>query len=174
MLFPPASVSISMENGPLWKGEFISLMPRGAEIKACLGTRKSELLQGLWGICHLLSTGSRETCDLWVKVLGGSLDFSLYSPPQVLDHPVGPCFPARQSSPLRIWWKNHLPQQVQAEEIGAMTSPLMKLAGPVTLMVRPGICYIFLCYHLFHENLNYSLKHVDEGCLTISTAAAKC
>ena len=48
---------------------------------------------------------------------------------------------------------------------------LMKLAGPVTFNGTSGDL-LFSCYHLFHENLNCSLKHVDEGCLTISTAAA--
>ena len=48
---------------------------------------------------------------------------------------------------------------------------LMKLAGPVTFNGTSGDL-LFSCYHLFHENLNCSLKHVDEGCLTICTAAA--
>lgn len=108
-----------MENGPLWEGKLISQMPRGAEIKACLGDTWVDLhfCRACGGISwHLLSTGSREACDLWVKVLG-SLSFQSL-PPQVLDHPGGPCFPARQSSPLPSGGKNHLPQQVQAKETG--------------------------------------------------------
>ena len=44
---------------------------------------------------------------------------------------------------------------------------LMKLARPVTFNGTSG-SLSFCCYPLFQENLNCLLKHVDEGCLTIS------
>ena len=138
----PRAVSLSgdvsmEENTQLFLLPVIFTSLRGAGREAAVGNawNRSVLLPGGGG--EVDSNTDKQSGDTlaislaldWGHLRSGAksggfflLYLSVFSlqpvPPQVMDHPGGPSFPAGQSSPFPPGGKDYLSQQVQAEEVG--------------------------------------------------------